>query len=67
MEIKMPNNKVTDNCSVKDFSHKTPEKEDNWETASKFLGMIFGISEEQRKDCTKKAKNDYYSGKSEEK
>lgn len=49
---------------MSDFNNKT-NNEDNWETASKFLGMIFGISEEKRKEWTEKAKNDYLSKKDE--
>lgn len=44
---------------------RTRRLKKNWETASKFLGMIFGISEEKRKEWTEKAKNDYYANKSE--
>ena len=53
------------NCPVQ--NEKSSNKDDNWEIASKFLGMIFGISEEQRKEWTEKAKNDYYTNKNGEK
>ena len=61
----MYNVKLPDNLYINECPHKTAEKEENWETASKFLGMIFGISEEKRKEWTEKAKNDYYENKSE--
>ena len=38
-------------------------KDENWETASQFLSMIFGISEEKRKEWTEQAKRDYYINK----
>ena len=41
-------------------------KDENWETASKFLGMILGISEEKRKEWTEQAKRDYYINKESE-
>ena len=38
-------------------------KDENWEMASKFLGVIFGISDEKRKKWTEQAKRDYYINK----
>lgn len=55
--------KVPDDCDIKDCPYRTTDKDDNWEIASKFFGMILGISEEQRKEWTEKSKNDYYANK----
>lgn len=55
--------KVSDDCDIKDCPYRTTDKDDNWEIASRFFGMILGISEKQRKEWTEKAKNDYYATK----
>ena len=38
------------------------KNEDNIETASKFLAMIFGISEDKRKELTEQVKQDLKKG-----
>lgn len=53
--------KVKDDCDIKDCPYRTVDKIEDWETASKFLAMIMGISEEDRIKWTEKAKQDYYS------
>ncbi len=57
----MQYNKVKDDCDIKDCPYRTVDKIEDWETASKFLAMIMGISEEDRIKWTEKAKQDYYS------
>jgi hypothetical protein len=57
----MQYNKVKDDCDIKDCPYRTIDKIEDWETASKFLAMIMGISEEDRIKWTEKAKQDYYS------
>lgn len=59
----MQYNKVKDDCDIKDCHYRTVDKIEDWETASKFLAMIMGISEEDRIKWTEKAKQDYYSKK----
>lgn len=56
-----PYNKVKDDCDIKDCPYRTVDKIEDWETASKFLAMIMGISEEDRIKWTEEAKQDYYS------
>lgn len=62
----MQYNKVKNDCDIKDCPYRTVDKIEDWETASKFLAMIFGITEEQRKEYLEKAKNDYYMRKEDE-
>lgn len=59
----MQYNKVADDCDIKDCPYRTTDKIEDWETSSKFLAMIFGITEEQRKEWTEQAKKDYYKDK----
>ena len=62
----MQHSVVPPDCDIKDCPYRTTDKIDNWETASKFLSMIFGISEEKRKEYLEKAKREYYEKKDEE-
>lgn len=62
----MRNGVFSDECNIEDCPYRKTEKIDDWETASKFLGMIFGISEDKRKEWTEQAKRDYYARKEDE-
>lgn len=51
----MQYNKVADDCDIKDCPYRTTDKIEDWETASKFLAMIFETFEKQRKENTEKS------------
>lgn len=55
----MQHNKIADDCDIKDCPYRTTDRIEDWETALKFLTMIFGMSEKQGKECVEKVKRDY--------